>query len=198
MPASWTPVMPAARMASCAARMCRLRSSGRGERNHAIDQLHGTVDEDARRLPVLSRGGSGRRPGPRSSSSMRARRKASELAQPAWPSTRLSQTGRSGRDGIEHGRGGKEPPGQRLWSQLPPVIQASRRGVAILAFTRRATSSSESTPRRSTCSRLAPSDSMCPWASIRPGMAKSAGRSTTGRSRPAIPHRGLAGRPPRR
>ena len=34
-----------------------------------------------------------------------ARRMASELAQPAWPSTRLSQTGRCGADRVEHGRG---------------------------------------------------------------------------------------------
>ncbi len=43
-----------------------------------------------------------------------ARRIASELAQPAWPSTRRSQTGRLGATASRTAAVGKAPPGQRL------------------------------------------------------------------------------------
>ena len=51
-----------------------------------------------------------------------ASRMASELAQPAWPSTRLSQTGRPGAAASSTAAVGNSPPGQRLWSQFRPVI----------------------------------------------------------------------------
>ena len=54
-----------------------------------------------------------------------ARRIASELAQPAWPSTRLSQTGRCGATASSTAAVGNALPGQRLWSQFRPVIHES-------------------------------------------------------------------------
>ena len=72
-----------------------------------------------------------------------ARRIASELAHPAWPSTRLSQTGRSGATASSTAAVGNAPPGQRLWSQLRPVIQRSPGVASNRSLTRRATSSSD-------------------------------------------------------
>ena len=86
-----------------------------------------------------------------------ARRIASELAQPAWPSTRWSQTGRFGATASSTAAVGNAPPGQRLWSQFRPVIHESPGVASIRALTRRATSSSEATPRRSISSWVAPS-----------------------------------------
>ena len=80
------------------------------------------------------------------------------------------------RDRVEHGRGREGPARPEALVPVPsgdPGVAGS--AVAILAFTRRATSSSELTPRRSTCSRLAPSDSTWPWASIRPGIGEVGG-----------------------
>ena len=89
-----------------------------------------------------------------------ASRIASELAQPAWPSTRLSHTGRPGTAWSSTAAVGNAPPGQRLWSQFRPVIHEPPATFRANSLTRRATSSSEVTPRRSSCSCVAPSDSM--------------------------------------
>ena len=148
----------------------------RRRRDDARDQAHRAVDEDARRLAVRRRGGSGRRTGPASSRSTFARRMASEFAQPAWPSTRVSQTGRSGATASSTAAVGNAPPGQRLWSQFRPMIQTSPGGASIRSLTlpgdlleRRPT------PRRSSSSVTAPSDSIWPWASIRPGRRERLG-----------------------
>ena len=124
-----------------------LREAGNGP----ADQAHRAVDEDARRLaPIvaddLTVGGADE------SFVTLARRIASELAQPAWPSTRLSQTGRSGATASSTAAVGNAPPGQRLWSQFRPVIQRSPGVASIRSLTRRATSSSDATPRRSSSS----------------------------------------------
>ena len=56
--------------------------------------------------------------------SMPASRRASLLAQAAWPSTRRSSTGRPGRAASRSCRVGQTPP-QRFWSQPRPCNQPS-------------------------------------------------------------------------
>ena len=66
-----------------------------------------------------------------------ASRSARELAQPACPSTRLSQTGRPGAARSSKTAVGNSPPGQRLWSQFLPVIHEPGGVASARSFTRR-------------------------------------------------------------
>ena len=115
----------------------------------------------------------------------------------AWPRSWPSRRGRRPDGARPAGRAprasstaavGNAPPGQRLWSQFRPVIHESPGVASARALTRRATSSSDATPRRSSSSPAWPRATPCgrgrrsgPGSRRRP-----AGRSIA-RGRPAKP-----------
>ena len=77
------------------------------------------------------------------------RRNAAELAQPAWPSTRSSQTGRVGKAASRSAAVGKDFSGQSFWSQPRPSSHASSGSSATKACRRAITSALLRAPTRS-------------------------------------------------
>ena len=140
-------------------------------------------------------------------------RSAAEFTHPAWPSTRPSQTGRSGNAASRSAAVGKACSGQSFWSQPRPISHSPGGSLRSNARRRSRISCLLRVPTRSTRVSARPSPTMCPWASISPGMtvaspssslrapgysAASASASPTARMRPSSPQTmasatGLAG-----
>ena len=156
--------------------------------NSSADQTHGTVDEDAGRVAGGVADDLAARRG------LRVLRRSSPAASPrSWPSRRGRRRASSHTGAVRARRGrvaaavGNSPPGQRLWSQFRPVIHEPAGMARARSFTLRSTSASDATPRRSSCSRVAPSDSMWPCASIKPGQREKLRAIDHARERPAEP-----------
>ena len=101
--------------------------------------------------------------------SRRTRRMAAVFAQPAWPSTRSSQTGRVGKAASRSAAVGKSCSGQSFWSQPRPSSHAPAGRSAANACRRPMTSALLRVPTRSACISANPSPIRCACASIRPG-----------------------------
>ncbi len=93
------------------------------------------------------------------------------LAQPAWPSTRLSQTGRWLSAESNSAAVGKRPSFQAAWFQPPPVIHAACGRACACALTAASAASRLAVSRNCRLRRAAPSNSTWPWASMRPGIS---------------------------
>ena len=106
--------------------------------------------------------------------------RAAVLAQPAWPSTRVNQAGRSPVTSSSSAAVGKRlinlPSAyQRSWFQPRPMIQPV---AGMPALMRPRASGMEALSRRSTTSLSSPNRITWPWASIRPGHSVAPAMST--------------------
>src|SRR2546425_4486493 len=99
-----------------------------------------------------------------------AARMAALLARASWPSSRFTNTGLSGVTESIHSRRGSGWPGQRGWSQSPPVIHWPGFRVLAYCFNRRTNSAGVAASRRSTEASWKPPPMKCVWPSAKPGM----------------------------
>ena len=168
-PMSCTPVRPFATAAASARSSASARRASSGCGTTASTSAAAVSMNTPVALPASSRR---MRPPSGCQSPARSRstaRSAALLAQPACPSTRSSQTGRSGKAVSRSAAVGNCLPGQSFWSQPRPSSQAPSGRVASKACRRRMTSSLLAASTRSARSRAKPRFIRWAWASTSPG-----------------------------
>ena len=152
MPASPTPVRPTLAISASAVSSAATFCCGVGGGTFALISAVAASTKTPAGLPSASR--SMRPPlGSLLALSTPASLMAALLAQPAWPSTRLSQTGRSATAVSSSFAVGKRPSFQISWFQPLPRIHFASGCALAYAFTFASASSSDFVPTRSTLLR---------------------------------------------